>query len=659
MKKRRIILLLINIYLFISTITVALIGVLKGTDAAYQGTEYGLGYLKTFTLNSNMLVAAAALVSLLLLIRELINGKFIEVRWVNLLYYVATAAVGVTFTTVVLFLAPISAVADTGRGFWFFYTEDMFFYHLLNPILAVIGLVLNEMTRKFTAKERILCIIPGFIYSIVYLVNVVFLKTWPDFYNFTFGGIYALVPVVMCGIYLMSYIIGLLLNKLWAHFNSPKLALTNAHILDGSKDMSVLDGKIIFIENGIITEIKDNDAAIPDDFYEVDLKGRYILPGLINLHVHLAGSGKPKNNSADAKKLVKLIRSNALTNAFGHRLVASYAKQELLSGTTTIRTVGGIADYDSRIRDKINAGKCIGPRILAANMAVSVPGGHMAGSLAYEAGNPKEACDYIDIIAKDEPDIIKLMITGGVSDAVKRGEPGVLRMSPDIVKAACERAHELGFKVAAHVESTEGVRVAVKNGVDSIEHGANPDSEIISLMKERGAFHVLTISPALPFAEFDRELMHITEIMQENGRIVFDGVVNMAKACLDNGIAVGLGTDTACPYVTQYDMWRELNYYMKYCGVSAKFAIYTATKLNASLAGVGDVTGSIEAGKSADMIVVDKNPLDDISSLRNVGELYFRGERILPRIKKIKVVEEKLDEYIDRNIPNSIEKNKL
>lgn len=333
--------------------------------------------------------------------------------------------------------------------------------------------------------------------------------------------------------------------------------------------------------------------------------------------------------------------------SFGRKLVAGFAKTQLLSGVTTIRTVGGIADFDTSIRDEINSRKRIGPRILASNMAISVHGGHMAGSLAYEASSPEEAANYVDIIAKEKPDIIKLMITGGVLDAEKVGEPGVLRMSPEIVRAACKRAHELGFKVAAHVESPEGVKVALENGVDSIEHGAKPTEEIMKLFRERKAFQVSTISPALPFALFDREISHATYEQQENGKIVFDGIVSLAKECLKEGIPVGLGTDTACPYVTQYDMWRELYYYSKFCGVSENFAIYSATLLNATLAGIGDITGSIEKGKMAEMIVVEKNPLEDLRALRNPDMVVMRDKIIrLPKVKKIPEVETELDKWL-------------
>lgn len=423
-------------------------------------------------------------------------------------------------------------------------------------------------------------------------------------------------------------------------------AYTNCIILDGTEDMTPQRGKAILTEGGVITDIVP-DSAIPAGFEIIDLGGRYILPGLINLHVHLAGSGKPKKKQSDPVKLVKLITSNSLMRTLGKKMVAGYAKTQLMSGVTTIRTVGGIADFDTFVRDEINSGRLTGPRILASNMAVSVHGGHMAGSLAYEAATPEEAAAFVDKIAREKPDIIKLMITGGVLDAEKVGEPGVLRMPPELVKAACDRAHELGFKVAAHVESPEGVRVALENGVDSIEHGAKPTDDIINLFKERNAFQVSTLSPALPFALFDRSISHATYEQRENGKIVFDGIISLAKACLENGIPVGLGTDTACPYVTQYDMWRELCWFVKYCGVSEKFALYSATLLNATIAGVGDETGSIEKGKKAEMIVTRENPLENLQALRNLDMVIMRENIIRsPKVKKIPEVETELDKWL-------------
>lgn len=427
--------------------------------------------------------------------------------------------------------------------------------------------------------------------------------------------------------------------------NETRYALINGVLLDGTRDMTPQTGKIVCVEGGKIAAV--TDGPVPAGYEPVDLAGRYILPGLINLHVHLPASGKPKKKPSDPKKLVNLITSNGLMRRVGVKLCESYARTELLSGVTTVRTVGGVADFDTIIREKAAAGEILSPRVVASNMAVSVPGGHMAGSLAYEARTPEEAAAYVERIAAEKPDLIKLMITGGVMDAEVVGEPGVLRMEPSLVKAACDRAHGLGMKVAAHVESPEGVRVALENGVDSIEHGAKPDEEILRLLREHGAFQVATLSPAIPYALFDRSVSHATCEQQENGKVVLEGVIAMARACLENDIPVGLGTDTGCPYVTHYDMWRELCYFVKYCGVTPAFALHSATLLNARLAGIDSVTGSVEAGKAADLIVCDRDPLADLSALRSLHMVIKDGVRIEhPAVKKLPEVERELDKFL-------------
>lgn len=422
-------------------------------------------------------------------------------------------------------------------------------------------------------------------------------------------------------------------------------AYINGKILNGKKDMSPQEGMCILVDEEKIVDIVDEDS-IPSHVEKIDLEGNYIMPGLINLHVHLPASGKPKKKQSDVKKLVRIMTSNALLRAVAKKMCIGYAQTQLYSGVTTIRTVGGIINLDSLIRDDILAGKIVGPRILASNMAVSVPDGHMAGSLAYEATTPQEAAYYVKKIAEDKPDWIKLMITGGVLDAKVKGEPGLLKMSPALICAACDEAHRLGLKVAAHVESPEGVKEALKNGVDTIEHGAKPDQEMIDLFKEKNAAQVATLSPALPYALFDRSISHVSEMEQFNGNVVFEGIIENAKACLENNIPVGLGTDTGCPYITQYDMWREINYFHKYCGVSNAFALHTATQINAQIAGIEEIVGTIEKGKCADFVVTKNNPLENLEALRYIEMVVTRGHIIRnPKVKKIAEVEKELDKF--------------
>ena len=416
--------------------------------------------------------------------------------------------------------------------------------------------------------------------------------------------------------------------------------------------MQVQEEQVILVENEKITEILPAEEAgkrnlKASGYEEIDLQGKYILPGLINMHVHLAGNGKPQKKQRDNEALVKKIMSNGLTKAIAYNMVCGFAKDELYSGVTTIRTVGGLGDFDTRLRDDIAAGKKPGPRILAANEGISVPGGHMAGSVAIAAGSIEEALHHLEIAKAQKVDLVKLMITGGVLDAKEKGVSGELKMAPEMVKAVCDKAHAMGYKVAAHVESPMGVKVALQNGVDSIEHGAKADEEMIALFKEHNAFLCTTLSPALPYALFDRSITNASEVEQFNGNVVFEGIIDCAKAAIANDIPVVLGNDVGCPWITQYDFWRELYYFHKYVGVSNAFALYTATCRGAEMAGIGAVTGTLEPGKCADMIVVEKNPLEDLRALRNVDMVVSQGKVLRsPKVKKKQIVETELDKFL-------------
>ena len=163
-----------------------------------------------------------------------------------------------------------------------------------------------------------------------------------------------------------------------------KTALVNGILLNGFENMQPENGLAILIENDKIADIIPQNE-VEDDCEKIDLNGQYVMPGLINMHVHLAGSGKPQKKQRDNEKLVKTIMGSSLTRAIAYKMVCGFARDELMSGVTTIRTVGGLGNFDTRLRNEINNGEKIGPRILAANEGISVPGGHMAGSVAIAA----------------------------------------------------------------------------------------------------------------------------------------------------------------------------------------------------------------------------------------------------------------------------------
>ena len=479
-----------------------------------------------------------------------------------------------------------------------------------------------------------------------------------------------------------------------------KTAYIGGIILDGTRDMEPQRGKTVIVENGRIAEIRPAGELLPSDCEIIDLQGCYLMPGLINLHVHLNSDGKPsgkKKTQEDYARLVKLATSGRVTGELTRAMIRGYAKTELMSGVTTIRTVGGIADYDGMIRNEIEEGCLIrerawragatgtaagsgsplkalrtgmsripvgtaapegigaafrkgnvgtsmpGPRILAGNTGISVPGGHVAGSLAYPATTPEEAVQYVRKIAAGRPDLIKLMVTGGIMDAVKEGEPEVL-MPQEMIEAACREAHALGLTVSAHAESTEGVIAALRGGVDTIEHGAMPTDEMMELFHEKGAALVTTISPVLPLALLDIEKTHVRPMDRYNAGIVLRGIIECARRALAEGIPVGLGTDTGCPYVTHYDMWRELQYFHNFCGVTEARALHMATLGNAGIAGISAETGSIETGKAADFLVTAGNPLEGLNALRKPNMVVARGVRIdRPAIRMSVEIEHELD----------------
>ena len=430
-----------------------------------------------------------------------------------------------------------------------------------------------------------------------------------------------------------------------------KYAFVNGLILDGKKDMKPVTGKAVLTDGNKIVDIV-SDLTDLQGYEIIDLKGAYLLPGLIDLHVHLALSGKPPkpkkdDKATDYEKLFGLLTSSGTLRADAKKLVASYAKTEVMSGVTTIRTVGGVLDFDAQVRDLIREGKMTGPRILASNTGISVPGGHFAGSIATAVETPDEARELVRQISATKPDLIKLMITGGIMDSDAEGSPGVLKMSPEIVKAACDEAHKLGYIVAAHTESTEGVKVALENGVDSIEHGAELTDELVKLFKERKAAEICTFSPIIPYALFTLEESHAVPAAKKNGQIVLDGIIACVNTCIENDIPVGLGSDVSCPFVVHYNFWRELCYFHKYIGSSTQETLHRATLGNAVIAGIDKETGSIEVGKCADMIVVKENPLENLAALRNVSMVIANGNLIRkPRHKQKKEIDEVLDRYM-------------
>lgn len=400
------------------------------------------------------------------------------------------------------------------------------------------------------------------------------------------------------------------------------------------KDMAIL---VEFTDaGGVFGKIcAMDDFEIPSGFRKIDLDGKYVMPGLINAHVHLFSSGGPVKSmpGARAQKLIftavnTRIGKNALKRKMKSRLDAM-----LTSGVTTVRCVGDFLYQDVVLRNQIESGNLPGPRMKVSGHMISATGGHGAPFLSLAADTPDEGIALVRKFAGEGVNLIKICVTGGVSDAKRLGDAGKVQMEPEVVSAICDEAHKFGLPVAAHVQSSEGLKIALTAGVDTIEHGCVLDDELIALFKENPrslkgySYLVPTIYAALP-GMIDKGITGFSDITCKNSTMVFEGMLHGLKQALDAGIKIGFGTDAGMPYVTHYNTWRELYYLCKYGDISPCQALCFATINNAELMGIESTTGSIDVGKSADFIVLYSDPLQDIETLKSPLMVALRGNLI-------------------------------
>ena len=428
-----------------------------------------------------------------------------------------------------------------------------------------------------------------------------------------------------------------------------KIFKDREYVLHDVNVVDVINSKVVpnvsvVVKDGKIASIS---KTIPEGLKVIECKGEYLLPGLINLHVHLFSSGKPSKTlnaqGGSQERTIKFL-STPLGNLVLNAIVKGNVRTELFSGTTTIRSVGDFLYSDVEQRDAINQGKYLGPRMLVSGPAITCVGGHGDGSISKHATTKEEYEALVDQNIAHHVDLIKIMTTAGVMDAKERGEAGKLRMNLESTKWVCDYAHQKGYKVASHVESTEGVDVALNGGVDTIEHcGVLTDNEV-SLFKQLGKTITTTISPAVPYADLDAKLTNCSEEQKYNAELVAKGVVEGSKRALKEGIVCGLGTDASCPYAFHYGTWRELLYFVRYSGVTPEFAVKTVTYTNAQILGLDKQIGSVEVGKCADLILVKDNPFKNLRTLSEPQIVIARGTVVLnPHTKKFV----KLDKLLD------------
>jgi imidazolonepropionase-like amidohydrolase len=371
----------------------------------------------------------------------------------------------------------------------------------------------------------------------------------------------------------------------------------------------------IVVEGSKITGIQKGYTAGSGQDRIVDLKNRTVLPGLIDMHVHLETETRRGG-------LVDRFTLNAPDVAFQ---AAKNAKTTLLAGFTTVRDLGG-SGVNVSLRNAVNRGLVDGPRILTVGKSIATTGGHadptngyrkdLMGDPGPEEGvinGPDDARKAVRQRYKDGADLIKITATGGVLSNAKDGSGP--QFTEEEAKAVVDAANDYGFAVAAHAHGAEGMKRAIRAGVQTIEHGTYMDDETIALFKKHGTYYVPTIIAGKTVADSAKMFGYYTALVTPKALAVGPKIQATFSKAYKAGVNIAFGTDAGV-FIHGYNA-KEFEYMVE-AGMPPVEAIKAALLTNAKLLKMDTQIGSIETGKFADIIAVDENPIKNIKTLQTV-----------------------------------------
>ena len=404
----------------------------------------------------------------------------------------------------------------------------------------------------------------------------------------------------------------LLLTLIISKLNAEIMIHTSKYI-DGISD-NIITNSTIIVENGKILSISKGFSD-PAGYDYIDLRSYTVMPGLMDMHVHFGGEYQSK-----ADRPVKVERETEAILATKHAVIT------LNAGFTTVRQVGDSGLIAISLRDAINSGYVLGPRIFTSGKSIATTGGHADHTNGIAKDNyeypvaedgvingPYDAYTAVRQRYKDGADGIKLTVTGGVLSVAKSGDNP--QFTEEEVVAVVNAAKDYGMWVAVHAHGSEGMKRAVIAGVDSVEHGTYMTEEVMDLMIERGTYYVPTISAGEFVAEKSKIDNYFPEIVRPKAATVGPQIGSTFNKAYNRGVKIAFGTDVGVqPHGTN---WKEFVYMTQY-GMDEMEAIKSATIETAKLLRIDDMLGSLEVGKIADIVAVDGNPLVDITVMEKV-----------------------------------------
>ncbi|WP_147918769.1 metal-dependent hydrolase family protein [Ruania zhangjianzhongii] len=420
---------------------------------------------------------------------------------------------------------------------------------------------------------------------------------------------------------------------------SMPLALIDVTVITGDQEGTTRPGTTVLVgPGGTIDRVgRTEEVEVPTGYRRIDSAGRFLMPGLINAHAHLFSDGKPLPPvlmNEKAEKAVTVFFRSPLGKRYLKWRTKTAVLTQLKTGVTTIRSLGDVRYEAVTIANEIEAGDYPGPRLLASGPLLAVSGGHGAPQIALVSDNPWDARRNVRINLRGGVTAIKISATGGVTDAKTIGEAGRPQMTEEEMRAICEEAHNAGVLVAAHAQSKEGILASLRAGVDTIEHGATLTDEIVELFHHNprslhgSSAFIPTFQACLPLVKTAPEVTGINAVNKANAEIVLEEMLAGLAAAVENDVTIGMGTDSALTFVTHYNTWREIDYLIRYGGLSPARALHAATQANAGLLGLRAETGAVEAGLSADLLLTDTNPLEDIRTLASPRAVIARGQLV-------------------------------